>query len=222
MYDPTVPKTIILASASPRRRQLLVQAGIDFSVIPAHIDEDAIAAADPETCVKILADAKARPIAKAYRHHWVIGADSIVAIDDAILNKPASVSGAEQMLTALSGRTHRVLTGYSIQCVAENHVHTEVCVTDVTFKILRAAEIAWYIDTPEPYDKAGGYAIQGTGAFMVQQINGSYTNVVGLPLCEVIDHLTAAQVIDRRNIHHSTQQIDCQTAGGKSHERNPG
>ncbi|MGM0452225.1 MAG: Maf family protein, partial [Thermodesulfobacteriota bacterium] len=81
------------------------------------------------------------------------------------------------------------------------------------FKTLRAAEIAWYINTPEPYDKAGGYAIQGTGAFMVKQINGSYTNVVGLPLCEVIDHLTAAQVVDRQ-IHHWPQQIDDATGAG--------
>lgn len=213
MQQAIVLKPIILASASPRRRRLLSQAGLDFSVVPSRIDESAIAVPEPKKCVKILAEAKARAIAAQYRKHWVIGADSIVVIDGFILNKPASVQEAEGMLSTLSSRTHRVLTGYSIQCAGQNHTHTDVCVTEVTFKRLRAEEIAWYAGTAEPYDKAGGYAIQGTGAFMVKQINGSYTNVVGLPLCEIIDHLAAAEVIDRCS-PNPAQPIDSKTAGG--------
>ncbi|MFO7860566.1 MAG: Maf family protein, partial [Desulfosalsimonas sp.] len=121
---------------------------------------------------------------------WVIGADSIVVIDGLILNKPGSAAGAGQMLWRLSGRTHRVITGYSIWCESRKHRHSDACITEVTFKELTEDEINWYTQTPEPWDKAGGYAIQGIAAFMVKSINGSYTNVVGLPMCEIVEHLT--------------------------------
>lgn len=188
---------IILASESPRRRRLLEQAKIPFEVIPSRIDEEAIEALCPEILAKTLAEAKAAEISRNHPDRWVIGGDSIVVIDDTIINKPVSWEHAYKMLSQLSGRTHRVITGYSIQCREINHCHSDICVTGVTFKKLGDDEIRWYLDTPEPWDKAGAYAIQGIGAFMVKSIQGSYTNVVGLPVCEVVDHLLQQGVIDR-------------------------
>ena len=190
--------TLILASKSPRRRRLLEQAGIAFEVIPSRIDEQSIEALSPEILARTLAEAKAAEVAGHHRDRWVIGGDSIVVIDDAIINKPASRTHAYEMLSQLSGRTHRVITGYSIQCRAQNHCYSDICVTEVTFKDLSDAEIQWYLDTPEPWDKAGSYAIQGIGAFMIRRIHGSWTNVVGLPVCEVVEHLAACGVIDRQ------------------------
>lgn len=204
---------IILASASPRRRHLLEQAGIAIRIIPSHIDEEAVCAATPEGYVRVLSRAKADAVSLQHPDAWVIGADSIVEINGAILNKPESRSDAGRMLDLLSGRTHRVLTGYSIIRRESGHFHTGVEITEVTFKPLSPEEIEWYLDTPEPYDKAGSYAIQGIGAFMVKRINGSYTNVVGLPLSEVIDHLVAYGAIRRGGDEPR------RTAGGKASER---
>ncbi|MCF8094302.1 MAG: Maf family protein [Desulfobacteraceae bacterium] len=189
---------VILASESPRRRRLLEQAQIEFSVIPSRIDEDAIEALSPEIHARTLAEAKAAAVSKIHSESWVIGGDSIVVINDTIINKPGSRGHAYEMLSRLSGRTHRVITGYSIQCPAENHCYSNICTTEVTFKQLSDAEIRWYIDTPEPWDKAGAYAIQGIGAFMIRCINGSWTNVVGLPVCEVVEYLMQHGVIERQ------------------------
>ncbi|MBS3809945.1 MAG: septum formation protein Maf [Desulfobacterales bacterium] len=188
---------IILASESPRRKRLLEQAKIPFEVIPSRIDEEAIEVLLPEIHARTLAEAKAGEVSRNHPERWVIGGDSIVVIDDTIINKPASRAHAYEMLSQLSGRTHRVITGYSIQCRAINHCQSDICITEVTFKTLSDAEIRWYLDTPEPWDKAGAYAIQGIGAFMVKSIQGSYTNVVGMPVCEVWDHLLENGVIDR-------------------------
>ncbi len=188
---------IILASKSPRRIRMLEQLGIDFEIVESHVDEEAISAAQPEDYAQILSIAKATAVSRRYPDHWVIGADSIVTIDDIILNKPSSPSHAKEMLTSLSGRTHRVMTGYSIFRQTVGHRFTDVVISEVTFKTLREPEIDWYIKKPEPYDKAGAYAIQGIGAFMVKRINGSYTNVVGLPLAEVLDHLVSVNAINR-------------------------
>jgi septum formation protein len=112
-----------------------------------------------------------------------------------MLGKPSSQDDARKMLQNLSGRTHQVYTGYAIQCIAENHLFSDAVKTDVKFKQLTDQEIEWYIHTKEPFDKAGAYAIQGLGTFLVREINGSYTNVVGLPVCEVIEHLLQQGVI---------------------------
>jgi septum formation protein len=178
---------IILASKSPRRRRLLQQAGLSFSVIPSHIDEKSIPDSSPEIYVKLLSEAKAGDIANIYPDKWIIGADTIVLKDDMILGKPASRDEARSMLKQLSGQTHYVLTGYAICCRAKDHTFSETIKTEVLFKNLTDAEIEWYIHTSEPFDKAGAYAIQGLGTFLVKRINGSYTNVVGLPVCEVIE-----------------------------------
>ncbi|MBA4366765.1 MAG: septum formation inhibitor Maf [Desulfobacterium sp.] len=196
--------SLILASQSPRRRYLLEQAGLVFSVIPSNFDENSVAMTDPETYVITLAESKAADIARLHPESWVIGADTVVIIDNKILGKPDSRNDARKMLRHLSGRTHQVFTGYAIQCIIENHFFSEAIKTDVCFKSLTDQEIEWYIHTKEPFDKAGAYAIQGLGTFLVRQINGSYTNVVGLPVCEVIEHLLqkGAITIDGLTTNH--------------------
>lgn len=187
---------LILASKSPRRRYLLEQAGLKFSVIPSRIDETKIPLCSPETYVRILSEAKANDIAKEYPEKWVIGADTIVLKNSHILGKPGSRDEARTMLKQLSGQTHQVLTGYAVCCKAKSKMFSETVKTDVLFKHLTHDEIEWYIHTKEPFDKAGSYAIQGLGTFLVKSINGSYTNVVGLPVCEVIEFLIKEGVID--------------------------
>ncbi len=180
---------LILASKSPRRSYLLDQAGLTFTVIPSSFDENSVSLSKPETYVKVLAEAKADDVAKSYPESWVIGADTIVVIDGIILGKPDSREQARTMLKRLSGKTHQVYTGYCICCRAKERIFSNTVKTDVLFKNLADNEIEWYINTSEPFDKAGAYAIQGLGTFIVKSIKGSYTNVVGLPVCEVIEFL---------------------------------
>jgi septum formation protein len=189
---------IVLASKSPRRRYLLKQAGLSFSVVPSGIDENTFAVSSPSTYVRILAEAKAEDVATNYPNSWVIGADTIVLINGMVLGKPRSREEARTMLKRLSGQTHRVLTGYCVYCEAKGKKFSETIQTDVLFKNLTDAEIEWYIYTKEPFDKAGAYAIQGLGTFLVKSIHGSYTNVVGLPVCEVIEILIREGVIGLR------------------------
>ncbi|MDM8516546.1 Maf family protein [Desulfobacterales bacterium HSG16] len=186
---------IILASQSPRRKYLLEQAGIEFTVIPSGFDEDAQPLMEPGAYVQTLAEGKAEDIASRYPDCWVIGADTVVLIDDTILGKPGSRAEARKMLKKLSGQTHKVLTGYCICCKAYDRHIAQTVVTKVRFKNLTEKEIEWYIHTKEPFDKAGAYAIQGLGTFLVKSVSGSYTNVVGLPVCEVIEHLLNEKVL---------------------------
>ena len=187
--------TLILASQSPRRRYLLEQAGLTFAVIPSSFDEDSIQLTDPGRYVKTLAKAKADDIARQHPDSWVIGADTIVTIERDILGKPKNPAEARRMLAQLSGQSHDVYTGYAIVCQKRQVCVNAAVRTDVQFKELNAAEIEWYIQSGEPFDKAGAYAIQGMGTFLVRRINGSYTNVVGLPVCEVIEDLLRLGVV---------------------------
>lgn len=180
---------LILASKSPRRRYLLEQAGLKFEVVPSYFDEDQVALTSPGEYVQILSAEKAGEVGAQHPECWIIGADTIVVIDGTVLGKPGDTNAARTMLRWLSGSTHEVYTGYTISCVARQVSLTDVVSTQVTFKNLSDDEIEWYIHTDEPFDKAGAYAIQGLGTFLVKEINGSYTNVVGLPVCEVIEHL---------------------------------
>jgi len=198
---------IILASKSPRRRRLLENAGIEFSVVPGSVREQDFLFLKPENYARTLAEAKARDVAQKHPDAWVIGADSIVLINDTILEKPDSILHARRMIRQLSGNTHRVLTGYSIICQDKAHIFTDFVSTEVIFKQLTDEEIEWYIHTNEPYDKAGGYAIQGLGSFMIKGIIGSYSNVVGLPVCEVIDHLYRQAVISRKIVKTNLKAI---------------
>jgi septum formation protein len=185
MQKSEISPKLILASQSPRRRNLLKQAGIDFSVIPSSFDEYSVKRSVPDIYVRQLAESKARDISEQYPASWVIGADTIVFIDDTILGKPGSRSEARTMLKSLSGKTHQVLTGYCVCCRSIDRFFSDAVKTDVCFKKLTEKEIDWYINSGEPFGKAGAYAIQGIGAFLVKRIDGSYTNVVGLPVCEV-------------------------------------
>jgi len=195
MKTPTENFPLILASKSPRRRYLLEQAGLKFSVIPSHIDETKIPLSSPEIYVRILSEAKAGSVSQKYPDKWVIGADTIVLVNGEILGKPQSKNDAWTMLKQLSGQTHQVLTGYAVVCKAKNRKISDTVKTDVLFKHLTDEEIQWYIQTKEPFGKAGSYAIQGIGSFLVKSIRGSYTNVVGLPVCEVIEFLIKEEII---------------------------
>jgi septum formation protein len=186
---------LILASQSPRRRFLLEQAGLCFDIIPSSIDEDSFDTESPEVYVKTLAQAKAGDISRRYPNSWVLGADTIVLIHKHILGKPGSAEAARTMLRQLSGQAHQVLTGYALCCQARGRTVVDVAATDVYFKNLTDEEIEWYIHTREPFDKAGAYAIQGIGAFLIRHINGSYTNVVGLPVCEVMESLVREGIV---------------------------
>jgi septum formation protein len=190
MNQPHACASLILASKSPRRKHLLEQAGLKFSVIPSDFDETSVAMSDPASYVRALAEFKALDISHKHPDSWVIGADTLVLSDKQVLGKPGSDEEAREMLKRLSGKRHQVLTGYCICCRARKQLFSETVKTDVQFKELRLEEIDWYIGTGEPSDKAGAYAIQGLGSFLVRSIKGSYTNVVGLPVCEVIEFLT--------------------------------
>jgi septum formation protein len=206
MMNPDAPQ-LILASQSPRRRYLLEQAGLEFEVIPSHFDEDSVPLTTPADYVKTLALKKADEIADRFADSWVIGAGTIVTIDGTVLGKPEHPDQARQMLERLSGQRHLVLTGYAIVCKRKQVRIVDVIQTDVEFKSLTENEIEWYIHTDEPFDKAGAYAIQGLGTFLVRRINGSYTNVVGLPVCEVIETLIDMKVVqlDRRHTKGPSQ-----------------
>jgi septum formation protein len=189
-------KKIILASASPRRRELLRQIGLNFEVIPSEIEEDIIRGEEPRNHVLRLARLKAKEVGRRQNSAIVVGADTVVVLDGRILGKPESEKEAFDMLTLLSGREHRVLTGF---CVLDTSNGTEQCEAVeswVRFKSLSPEEIKGYIKTREPMDKAGAYAVQGKGSYMIQEIKGSYTNVVGLPLCELVEVLTRLKAID--------------------------
>lgn len=186
---------LILASKSPRRKYLLEQAGLSFTVIPGEVDEDSVPLCEPYEYVKTLAQIKANDIAEQYPDNWVLGADTIVLINDEILGKPGSKNQALKMLQKLNGKTHQVYTGFCLICKNKQRVISKTIITDVLFKKLSDHEIEWYINTPEPFDKAGAYAIQGIGTFLVKSISGSYTNVVGLPVCEVIETLLDENII---------------------------
>ncbi len=187
---------LILASASPRRKALLEQVGIEIEVVPSRIHEVARKDEDPGSRVLRLAREKAEEVADRFCDRWVIGADTAVVIDGQILGKPRIPEEAGRMLSLLSGRDHWVLTGYAIFSRKERAFTSDVAETRVRVKPLRPEEITWYIRTGEPFGKAGAYAIQGVGAFMVEEIEGSYTNVVGLPICQVLKSLSALGAVD--------------------------
>ena len=187
--------TIILASRSPRRLFLLKKAGVNVTVLASEFNEGAAELKDPPKYAQAQAEGKAIAVARKYPDDWVIGADTIVVIGGRILGKPDSRSEARSMLMALSDQTHRVYTGWCIHSVNGGHHFSEAVKTDVQFKRLTASEIDWYVHTGEPFDKAGSYAIQGLGTFLVKGIRGSYTNVVGLPVCEVVAHLLKLGII---------------------------
>jgi septum formation protein len=176
------PNMLVLASASPRRRELLTQAGFEFQIHPAHIPEDLYPDEDPIAYVIRLARQKAEAVYAKLSNPQVtvLGADTTVTLDNHILGKPENPEDAARMLRLLSGRTHRVITGVSV--VNANQTQSAAEVTAVQFLTLSEEEIAAYVATGEPNDKAGAYGIQGLAARWIPRIEGCYFNVVGLPI----------------------------------------
>jgi len=180
---------VILASASPRRSELLESAGIAFQVVPGEIDESPLPGELPADHVQRLSREKAIDVAERTEGRYFIGADTIVVCDGEIMGKPKDSADAFRMLRKLSGIPHEVITGYTVYDKKRDGFLTAAVTTKVYFKSLRDEEIDAYIATGCPFDKAGAYAIQGGAAYMVRKIDGSYSNVVGLPLCEVVETL---------------------------------
>ena len=180
-------KKIILASNSPRRKELLKSAGVEFEVIVSDINEDVHICDDPKRMVLDLAKAKAEAVkSKINSDAVIIGADTVVYLDE-IFGKPSSKNEAMMMLERLSGRKHSVYTGICICDTYENKYIGKAVETIVEFREITKDEIIEYVDTGEPYDKAGAYAIQGGAAKFVRSVCGDYNNVVGLPLAEVLE-----------------------------------
>lgn len=183
---------LILASASPRRQELLSQLGLPFTVAPANIDERYQAGETPYDYARRMSRTKAQHVAQQHPDAWVLGADTIVTIDQRILGKPRDQADAKAMLSSLSGRVHTVLTSLALAQHRRDEMTVEAVSTRVYFRTLSAAEIDAYIATDEPYDKAGAYAIQGQAGVFVDRFEGCYTNVVGLPVQRTADMLEAA------------------------------
>ncbi len=179
---------IVLSSKSPRREELLRAIGIPFLLCPVDAPENRTGLHPIEHSVQ-LSISKAKKGYELNRGRWVLGADTIVVLGDEILGKPSSREEARETLQKLSGKIHEVITSMAIIDPKGEVAHQEAVLTRVTFKELKEEEIEAYIETGEPMDKAGAYGIQGIGAFMVKRLEGSYSNVVGLPLFELVQAL---------------------------------
>ena len=177
---PRLPEQLVLASASPRRRDLLAGLQLDFEVRSAEIDESALTDELPEDHVVRLARAKAQAVARP--GELVLAADTVVVLEGRILGKPADPADAHQMLSSLTGREHDVYTGVALFEPDRDTLVSASDRSEVRLATLDKDEISWYVSTGEPLDKAGSYAIQGLGALFVERVVGNYTNVVGLPL----------------------------------------
>lgn len=186
--SPGLNSTLILASASPRRQELLRNAGIAFVAHPAHIPEERRPGEAPLAYVLRLAEEKARAVARRFPGRYVLGADTTVVADEHMLEKPVDHADAARMLRLLSGRAHQVITAVSL-VAPDGRSDTRACTTHVFFRKLSEEEIQRYVASREPMDKAGAYAIQGGAAGFADHIEGEYVNVVGLPLSLVTEML---------------------------------
>ncbi|MBN1829720.1 MAG: septum formation protein Maf [Deltaproteobacteria bacterium] len=188
-------ESFILASLSPRRWELLSNLGISFEVVPSEVDETFRSGESPVNHALRLAREKALAVVRRFPHTWVLGADTIVHIDGEVLGKPDSPGAAREMLRKLSGREHMVITAFALIHGTEGIAVNRAIESSVLFKELSRDEIEWYIATNEPYDKAGSYAVQGKAAFFIKEIRGSHTNVIGLPLSEVVAALEERSLV---------------------------
>jgi len=184
----------ILASASPRRRELLASIGLEFDVLPSHVPEVHQEGEAPEEYVARLSRDKAQALASGHPGRWVIAADTTVLLGDQLLEKPVDAADAARMLGTIAGQTHVVYTGVTLENVSRDYRETRVAESEVRMLPLSPAEIEWYVRTGEPLDKAGAYAVQGVGAMFIDSIHGSYTNVVGLPLATLFQMLRKAGI----------------------------
>ena len=181
---------LVLASGSPRRADLLARLGLDPEIRPAAVDETPLAGEPPLALVIRLADAKARAVQDPTADEVVLAADTMVVLDGEALGKPRDDAEAAGMLRRLSGRTHEVLTALAV--IRGERRHATTVTTGVRFRALTDTEVAWYLATGEPRDKAGAYALQGAGAALVDHLDGSDTNVIGLPLAATVQLLRRA------------------------------
>ena len=196
MIEDTRNADFILASASPRRRELLKQLGISFVVVPSRLQETNQSGMKPLVHATYFAESKAKEVANRHPHNWVLAADTIVVLGEEILGKPVDFAEATSMLSRLSGQSHRVITGICLVHQSMEVMESEWVETKVYMRSLSAEDIEGYVRTGEPMDKAGAYGIQGIGGCLVKRIEGSYSNVVGLPLCETLELLRRYQVAD--------------------------
>jgi len=193
LYKTIAP--LVLASQSPRRRDLLGRMGIKFSLTRADIEEYRLEQEAAADFVTRMAREKALKVADEYAESWILAADTIVVLEGEILGKPEDKPAAVRMLTAISGNWHQVLTAFTLHHPAAGDLVTRLDLSRVKIAALSAEQIRAYIDTGEPLDKAGSYALQGLGGAFVEAIEGSPTNVIGLPLPLVIPELLARSVI---------------------------
>jgi septum formation protein len=182
-------KRILLASASPRRKELLEQIGLQFEVEPSNYDEEITSASEPHETARRLSLGKARAAARKHPNALIIAADTFVVFGDRILGKPHTNAEAREMLRALNGQAHSVITGFTILDAETGKVLSGSVETTVHMRKLTLKEIDSYVRSKEPLGKAGGYAIQGLGAVLVERIEGDYFNVVGLPLSALAESL---------------------------------
>jgi septum formation protein len=187
--------SIVLASESTRRVDILRTLGISFSIIPPDIDETKHKDETPQEFVNRIAYEKANKVGQHFPDKWVIAADTIVVLKGKVLGKPKSERDAFNMLKTLRGKWHKVITGYCVLNLLKNIVYRDIVETRVFVRDMTDDEINRYIKTSEPMGKAGSYAVQGKGGYMVKEIKGSYTNVVGLPICEVAEALLSLGVL---------------------------
>jgi septum formation protein len=186
--------TFILASSSPRRRELLQALGISFQVVPSNIPEVLRPGEAPADYVQRLANEKGDDVAARHPDAWIIAADTTVYQGDQILEKPRDRADAIAILSTIAGREHVVYTGLTLRQKSSNYRDTRVATTRVRMARLSREEIEWYVDTGEPMDKAGAYAVQGIGAMFVETVDGNYTNVVGLPVPMLFDMMRRAGI----------------------------
>ena len=189
-------KQLVLASASPRRRDFLDMLGLTFTIIPANIDETRDADERPIDYVSRMARLKATDVGIRYPSAWVISADTIVILDNFILTKPITEEDAVKTLMILSGKVHEVNTGFCLHCHDTDTTIEQCTSTSVRFTEFDECLARAYVSTNEPMDKAGAYGIQGIGGALVESISGSYSNVVGLPLAEIVALLTRYRIIE--------------------------
>ena len=175
-------KPLILASASPRRANLLRMLGLSFEVVPSRVSESLDSLLEPADHVLEISRRKAVAVARKYPDALVLGADTVVTLDGDIIEKPADRAEAARMLGRLSGQTHRVYTGLTLIDTGVDRSLSDVAATSVTIRKLSPREIDWYVETQEPLDKAGAYAAQGRAAVFIESVSGCFYNVVGLPL----------------------------------------
>jgi septum formation protein len=189
----------ILASASPRRRELLAMIGLDFDVLPSHVPEVRQEGEAPEEYVARLSRDKAQALASTNPSRWVIAADTTVLYGDELLEKPADAADAARMLATIAGRTHTVYTGVTLQNAGTHYCETRVSESEVRMLPMSSSDIEWYVRTGEPLDKAGAYAVQGIGSMFIDSVHGSFTNVVGLPLATLFLMLRKAGIDPLQN-----------------------